>query len=270
MRLPGTLLLLALVPLAHSEPASDLLASFPATLDGLSSSSPIAAPPLYVVIEPSDEVTFSSETTASIANIKVKEGSQFQTGDLLLEMDCRIQQADFDKAVAQQKLADIALESAKKLKSYDSISAFELAQAVSQAESARADASKLQAIVEKCQIKAPFSGSVANLFVRAKETVKPGDPLLKIVSTENLDFTTQVPSNWLAWLHIGSTFNVLVSETKKTIPVRVIRINPEINSVSQTVRITGKTIQPDPTISPGMSGQATFPDLPTSNGKSTK
>ncbi len=127
--------LLLYLPTAMAQNVSpdtgDLLSSFPNTLDGSSSPVSTSGPPLYVVIQPSDEVTFSSETTASIAVINVKEGSQFRAGDILLEMDCRVQQADLDKAQAQMKLADIALSSAKKLKTYDAISDFELAQAVS-------------------------------------------------------------------------------------------------------------------------------------------
>jgi membrane fusion protein (multidrug efflux system) len=232
----------------------------------IDSTQPLTAVPEYVVIQASDQVTYSSETVASVAAISVKEGSHFDLGDVLLKLDCRVQNADLDKAKAQQKIADIGYIGAKKLKNYCAISDFEYHQAESQKEMANSEVDKLNAIVEKCVIKAPFKGSVAKLMVHLYETVKPGDPLLKIVGTENLDFIVQVPSSWLEWLHIGSKFDVHVNEINKSITVTVNKINPEIDSVSQTVKVVASQEgDADPSLLPGMSGQATFPDKPKLN-----
>src|SRR3990167_1008979 len=140
--------------------------------------------PEYVILQPIDEVTFSSETTASIEKLPVKEGSYFKAGDILLELDCRVQKAELDKAIAQQTASDIALKSAIKLKSYDSISEYEVVKAKADAAMVNADVSKLRAIVDKCIIKAPFNGAVAVLKVHSHETVRPGDPLIRIVNTD--------------------------------------------------------------------------------------
>jgi membrane fusion protein (multidrug efflux system) len=232
-------------PIAIPMP-SDLAITIPSSL------------PNYVIIRSSDEITFSSETTASVDKINVKEGDIFHEGDTLLELDCRAQKADLDKANAQLTGTNIALKSAQKLSSYNSISEYELTQASSQNLMADAEAKKLLAIVSKCVIKAPFNGAVSNLMVHALETVKPGDPMLKILNTENLDFATQIPSSWLTWLHVGSDFTVHVNEINKDIKVKVARINPEIDSISQTVKVIGNLTSPDNALRPGMSGQATF------------
>lgn len=218
--------------------------------------------PEYVVIQPTDQVTYSSEIAASVAEIFVKEGSSFQNGDVLLIMDCRVQDADLKKAQAQLEASSSAFESAKKLKNYGSISEIEYLQAEAQDKMAKADVDKLKAIVDKCIIKAPFNGAVSKLNVHLHETIKPGDPLLKIISVNNIDFVLQVPSIWLAWLHVGTEFEVHINEINKSVKVRVYKINPEIDSVSQTVKIIAKeaAMNHDPSLLPGMSGQATFPD----------
>lgn len=233
---------------------------FPATLEANQDTE--STIPEYVILRPSDQVTFSSETTASVAKINVKEGSSFKTGDILLTLDCRVQDTDLKKADAQKQVADVTFKSAQKLKAYGSISELELAQASAQKQIAQAEVDKLTAIVEKCVIKAPFNGAVAGLLVYTHETVKPGDPLVKIVNTENLVFELQVPSSWLSWLQIGSPFYVKINETKKLIPAKIKKINPQVDSVSQTVKITGEITQPDISLRPGMSGQAHFTDNP--------
>jgi len=225
--------------------------------------------PEYVILQPIEEATFSSETTASVSAINVKEGSYFQRGTILLELDCRVQQADYEKSKAQQNAALIALRSAEKLKSYGSISEFELVKAKSEAAMVNADVNKLSAILDKCIIKAPFNGAVSDVMIHTHETVKPGDPLMKIVNTDHIIVELEVPSDWLRWLHINSNFRVHVNEINKSIPAKIVRINPKIEPVSQTVRVIGEvSTTPDDRLLPGMSGQAYFPDNPDKKTKS--
>lgn len=219
--------------------------------------------PEYVILQPIDEATFSSETSASVSKLYVKEGSYFRAGDTLLELDCRVQKAEYEKAIAQQVATNIALKSAMKLKSYGSISEYEVVKAQSEAAMVNADVNKLSAIVEKCVIKAPFNGAVAELQVHTHESVKPGDPLIKIVNTDHLIVELEVPSTWLQWLHINTNFLVHVNELNKSIDAKIVRINPKIEPVSQTVKIVGEISVSPVKLLPGMSGQAIFPENPS-------
>lgn len=253
--------------LVTPKPLESLLQPLPALPTPTEALIPGANTPEYVIIQPNEQVTFSSETTASIASISVKEGSSFVKGAILLELDCRLQQAELSKARAQLQQAKMAEQSAIKLKTYGVISDFELTKAVSDAQIATAEVAKLKVTVDKCTIKAPFNGAVAELMVHPLETVKQGDPLLKIVNTENLILEMRVPSAWLAWLHIGTPFYVHINEQNKTVAAKITKINPEIESVSQTIKVVGTVTEPDTTLLPGMSGQATFPDNPNEKPK---
>lgn len=259
----STLILTPMTTIGTVYAAEKIPPSLPADVPvNIDDSLPLASLPEYVVIQPSDQVTFSSETSASVATITVKEGSTFKKGDVLLLLDCRLQDADLKKAKSQQEVNNLGYTSAKKLNGYGAISDLELLQAKSQRDMANAEVDKLSAIVEKCKLTAPFNGSVAKLMVHIHETVKPGDPLLKIVSTDNLDFVLQVPSTWLEWIHIDSPFTVQVNELNEPVSAKITKISPEIDSVSQTVKIIGKQTDTQPGLLPGMSGQANFPDKP--------
>lgn len=218
--------------------------------------------PEYVIIRSNEETMFSSETSGQVIFLPIKEGSAFKVGDILLKLDCRLQEAELAKAKAGEEATSKALESAKKLKDYGSISEFELIKAKSEADATSAEVRKLDVTVQKCTIKAPFSGGVSEVKVHLYETVKPGDPLFKVVNTENLTFEMQVPSSWLSWVHTGSMFNVHINDINKTIPAKVILINPEIEPISQTVKIIGSISSPNSELRPGMTGQAIFNDNP--------
>lgn len=221
--------------------------------------------PEYVIIRANEESTFSSETTGRIIYLPVKEGSSFKKGDVLVKLDCRLQQAELTKAKAEQYAAEKALQSAKKLKIYGAISEFELIKAKADTETKNADVDKLLAIVEKCAIIAPFTGGVTEIKARLYETVSPGDPLLKVTNIKDLSIEVQVPSKWLSWLHIGSIFKVQVNDINQSIQGEITYINPAIEPISQTVKITGKILHPEMTLKPGMTGQAFFMDNPESN-----
>jgi membrane fusion protein, multidrug efflux system len=223
--------------------------------------------PKYVIIRSINRVTFSSEMVISVRNIYVREGSRFKKGDILLQLDCRIQEAELNKSLAQQKEAAMAQQSAHKLKSFNAISELELVKADADAQVASAEVDKLKAMVDHCSIKAPFAGSVSALMVHPYETVKPGDPLLKIVNIEHLEFDIEVPSQWLSWLHPGTRVLVHINELDKDIIAKIARINPQIEPVSQTVRVIADISHPDASLLPGMSGQATFPDNPANRVK---
>lgn len=250
--------------------AAPSLKNLPPSLPSVENSSISTLPstintPEYVVIRSDDETMFSSETTGQVIYLPIKEGSSFNAGDILLKLDCRLQEAELAKAKAEQAATTKALQSAKKLQGYGSISEFEFIKTKSEADAADATVEKLKVTVEKCTIVAPFTGGVAEVKVNLYETVKPGDPLLKVVNTENLTFEIQVPSEWLSWLHIGSLFNVHVNDINKTISAKVTYINPEIEPISQTVKIVGLISPRNILLRPGMTGQAIFKENPENN-----
>lgn len=226
--------------------------------------------PVYVSIRAKDNTTFSSETTATITHIPFRSGDAFRKGDVLLEFDCRVQKAELRKALAQQEAAASTHKSAKKLINYDAISEQELIKARTDSEIAAAEVDKLKTLVDKCTIIAPYNGKVSEVMVHVGESTRPGDPLLKVVNISNLELQLQVPSVWLEWLKIDADFKITIDEIKKTLSAKVTKINPEIDAVSQTVKIIGIVTTPDPQLLPGMSGQAEFSNKGSLKNKDTK
>jgi membrane fusion protein (multidrug efflux system) len=107
-------------------------------------------------------------------------------------------------------------------------------------------------------------------MVHNLETVKPGDPLLKIVGTDNLEVSIQVPSHWLRWLKIGTPFFIHINEINQKVNAQIIRTDPEIESVSQTIKLTGRITEQNSELLPGMSGQAIFPEVPEKEDQPNK
>lgn len=219
-----------------------------------------------VVVKALEEATIASEVGGTITSIPLQEGELFKRGQLLLQFDCRTQEAELNKALADKKNTTAALQNAEKLESYGASSNYESIKAKADYEKSVAEVERFEALTSKCKINAPFDGTLVEKIVQAYNTVKPGEPLLKIVNPNKIELVMRVPSTWLSWLTIGTKFDVYIYELDQKFPAQVENINDQVDAVSRTVKIRGNVISPNKRLLPGMTGAAIF----TNNLKNIK
>ena len=108
----------------------------------------------------SQEAILSSELAARIDNIAVKEMQRFKKGDLLIQFDCSLYEAQKDVVSANANSALIKLKSDEQMLQMRSIGKYELELSISEYEKAKSELRIAELNVERCQIKAPFDGAV--------------------------------------------------------------------------------------------------------------
>lgn len=209
-----------------------------------------------------NEVVISSELSAKIASLSLREGDGFRAGQTLVAFDCTLFQAQLAKAQAMLNGARQTLGVSQRLAELNSIGALEVQQAEARAKEGAAEVAYMQATVSKCRIAAPFAGRVAKRLVANHQYVTPGTPLLGLIDSGEPELQLIVPSRWLAWLKPGNRFTVLVDDLGKSVNARVIRIGARIDPVSQSVSLTATVDGNAAGLLPGMSGWASFPKLP--------
>lgn len=205
-----------------------------------------------------DQVDVSSEISAKIASLPLRDGDAFRAGQTLVTLDCSLFNAQLRKAQADADGARELLDTNRKLQALRSIGDLEVQQAQAKQKAAAADVAYMQATVRKCAITAPFDGRVSKRSAAPQQFAEPGKPLLTIVDTSHLELKMIVPSKWLAWLKAGHALSVQVDEVGKTYPARVARIGARVDPVTQTVDVTAALNGSAPELLPGMSGWATF------------
>lgn len=219
-----------------------------------------AAAPVRGVIRSVARAAISSDLQAQVLAAKFKEGDHFNKGDLLVEFNCRRQQADLAAADAQMQEMKLLLENNVELDKYKAVGRKDVEVSQARLKKAEAEANSLRARIELCRVVAPFDGRIAELTIEAFETPQPGHPFLTIIEDQNLEVELIVPSDWLMWMKTGAAFNFAVDETKSVLPAHVTRIGAEVDAISQTVKVMG--IFDDGNagagILPGMSGNADF------------
>ena len=203
-------------------------------------------------------VTISAELPARIASLTLREGDAFRTGQQLVSFDCSLHQSQLRKAEAATEAADAMARSNARLAELNSIGRYEVEQTQARLKEAQAEVASARTLVRRCAIAAPFNGRVAKRHAGTHQYVTPGNPLLDIVETGELELQMIVPSKWLAWLKPGAVFDVEVEELGKRYPAKVQRLGAQIDPVSQSVAVFGVMDGSQPGLLPGMSGWAVF------------
>lgn len=205
-----------------------------------------------------DQVDLSSEISAKIASMPLRDGDAFRAGQTLISLDCSLYAAQLRKAQAEADAAVQLKHVDDRLSQLHSIGQIDVEQADAKAKASAAEVAYMQATVRKCSIAAPFDGRVVKRSAAAQQFAEPGKTLLTIVDTSHLELKMIVPSKWLAWLKPGHPLTVTVDEVGKAYPAAVARIGARVDPVTQTVDVTAALSGHTSELLPGMSGWASF------------
>ena len=215
------------------------------------------------LLVPVREAVISSQIDGRIVSLPVEAGDCFKKGQLLVELDCRIFNAELQKAKMDLEAADETHGAKLRLKEFGSVSDLDVA--ISSAKKKRAQAEVLlkETRVKMCCIESPFSGRVIKRMANPYENVTPDNPILEILDDKQLKLHLLVPSSWLQWLRKKCKFSVRIDETGKEYQAVVTGLGARVNPVNQTLEVEAAFIKNHSELLAGMSGTAVFP-LPVS------
>ncbi|MBS4149917.1 efflux RND transporter periplasmic adaptor subunit [Pseudomonadota bacterium DY0742] len=204
---------------------------------------------------PRQFTTLAAEIGAKVKKLPVPEGGAFKAGQTLVSFDCSVQQAMLQKARAELSAADATDKANRRLAELNSVGQLEVDLGRAGRQKAVAEVGAQQAVLDKCNIAAPFAGRIAEQKVREQQFVQPGQPLLDILDDSVLELEFLVPSAWLVWLRSGQRFEVEIDETGQRYPARFERIGARVDPVSQSVKVAAAIDGRFPELIAGMSGR---------------
>ena len=205
-----------------------------------------------------NEATLSADISARITALPFREGQTFKKGQTLVHFECRETAAGRRAAGAELKANQIELKNKVYLRKHKAAGAFDIAMAKANLAKSKASVEVADAKLAFCDLKAPFNGRVANWFVRPHETPKPGSPIIRVVSDDDLEIELIVPSNWLIWLTGQDRFFIRIDETGHSYAAQVSRLPAVVDPVSQTAKLLATFTESRDGVVPGMSGTANF------------
>lgn len=202
--------------------------------------------------------TVAAPMTGRIAAFSIQVGETIAEGEALVRFDCDLVSADRRVAAARLAAAEATLKVNERLNELRNISGLELEMSRADVEIARAEVRKIDVMLGDCLLRAPFAGAVVEKIAQAHEHVEIGTPLLRLIDPDRMEVVMVVPSAWLARIGPGATFTMMLDETGQTVSAAIARVVPEVDPVSQTVRVIGTLSDPPAGVIAGMSGDVTF------------
>ena len=219
---------------------------------------PVSPDKIYGKLRSQHSTLLSSEIPARIERILVREGDSFKKGASLINLDCSLINAKYEKLEAILEAARAKLSIEKRLLELNSTGELDVKNAEAEMGKITADMKAGRVRLSKCVIKAPFSGRVVEVKMGEHQFAKVGVEIIKIIDDINLEIVFMVPSSWVNWLKIGYDFLYHVDETSQAYKARVIQRGAQIDAISRSIIIIGATNKPQRELIPGMSGVVQF------------
>ncbi len=218
----------------------------------------VPADEVAVLVIAGEETTLSAQMAGKILNVRVGLGDTIAAGAPLIEFDCSEQQAQLRAADAEYRGARETHLTKLKLQALGAAGELEVTVAASVADKSKSQVDLRQSQIDYCQVRAPFSGQVARLKVKASESVSLGNPLVELVNTSSLKAQMFVPASHFRNLAPGSLFQVRLEDGRR-FRARVSRLNSRVEGVSQQLEVEGRFEGVTNGLLPGMVGTAEFP-----------
>lgn len=212
------------------------------------------AEPMRGVVRAVNQAALSTDVPMRLVRLPFREGHSFQKGEVIAEFDCRKLEGEKQAVRGALREAELNLESNVKLDSYKAVGKHEIEVARARLAKALGEHRIIEARQEDCVVRAPFSGRVSEAPVRLWEFTMAQRPYISIVEDGNLEIDFIVASRLLVGLTIGQVIGFLVDE----IPAgsgraEITAINPTVDPVSKTLRITTKVLSAPKALAVGMS-----------------
>ena len=214
-----------------------------------------------------ESIVVTAKAPGTVQAITFEEGARVKAGDELLRLDADERRADIEQAVAEMRRAAaqrdetrVRLERATALRRTGAgteaqvadLSA-QLATLDSAIASAGARRKAAEARLDDLTIRAPFAGRLGSRAVSVGAYVSPGTRITTLddLSRVRLDFS--VPENILATLKVGRAVRALSAAFgERMFEGRVTLIDPRIDPVTRTAKLTAEFPNPDEALKPGM------------------
>jgi len=198
-------------------------------------------------------IEVTSEVAGQVSAIHFRSGQPVKRGELLLQLDDSVDQADLAGLQAEQYLAQLQFERNARLVKERSVSRAEYDNARANLEAARARVAAKQASITKKAIRAPFDGRLGIRRVDLGQYLPPGAAIVPLQVLHPIYLDATLPERRLAEVSVGQTVEVQVQAYPgEPFAGTLSAINPGIDPASRSVKLRATLDNPDGRLRPGM------------------
>ena len=150
------------------------------------------------------------EVSGRVVALNVRDGQRVQRGQLLVQLDDGVQQAQLAQALAQSVTAESHVRRQQELLAQGFVSGSSVEQAQSAAQVAQAQVQLARAQLARLQVRAPFSGVAGIRLVSLGDYVRDGADLVSLEDASKLWADFRLSEQYAGRLRVGQPVSVSV------------------------------------------------------------
>lgn len=202
-------------------------------------------------VDTKENILVQPEYQGTLVALNVKAGQRVSKGQIL----GRVDDAGLSQQVAslenQYALAKTTFERQKNLWNQKIGSEIQYLQAQTQMISAQRAVAQIKAQLAKTVIRAPFTGTIDEVFVEKGQVVAPSaQGLMRIVNLSNMYVSTSVPETYIGKLKVGTNVDVILSSLGKTYKGKVRQVGNFVNPSNRSFGIEVSVPNPENLLRP--------------------
>jgi len=196
-------------------------------------------------------VLISAENMGSIEQIFFKEGNEVNKGQLLMRMDTELYQRNLDQLNTELALAKTMFEKQSNLWKQNIGSEVQYLEAKNRKESLENQIANVKTQISKSQVRAPFAGTIEEVYVREGEMAQMGSPLVRIVNHKDMYIKADVSESYVGKFEKGDRVIIHFPSIDKTTESKISSVGQVIDEMNRTfsiealLPITSFTIKPN-------------------------
>jgi membrane fusion protein (multidrug efflux system) len=201
-------------------------------------------------------IAVNNEVAGKVSAIRFESGQEVKVGQVLIELDAVADRAELQGLLAGRRLAQIKLGRLTRLLADRSASEADYDEAKAALDAADAAVETKLAVIDKKQIRAPFSGRLGIRQVDLGQYLPPGSAIVPLEALDPVYADFSLPERYLATLAAGQAVEVAVQAyPDETFPGRISALNPGVDAGTRSVKVRATLANPALRLRPGMFAQ---------------
>jgi membrane fusion protein (multidrug efflux system) len=199
-------------------------------------------------------IQLRNEFTGVVSEVLFRPGQMVRRGDVLVQFDVRIEQADLKSAMALRKRAESSLRRAQQLSRSSAMSDQELDTATADLAQAEAGVERLQAMIDKKTLRAPFDARAGLFDLHVGQYLDAGSEITTLEGVDDFLFVDMsLPAQVADAVKIGDQVQVRLSNPEAGASAEIIAMDSQADPISRSVTARAKLATPPATLQPNDS-----------------
>lgn len=193
-------------------------------------------------LEPERKVNLLAKVVGQVTRLRVEEGDVVEAGALLCEVEEGELRVTLDEARINMEQQQREFERLSTMYDEKIVSDKEYSDAEYQYELAKTQYEAAKVRYEFTKVRAPFGGVVTKRYVELGQSLSVGTQLFEIADTDPLLVRMYLPEDEVKDIRLNQLVNILPdNQPGVVLEGRVIRIAPEVDQRTGTVKVTAET-----------------------------